>query len=363
MLYFLSLILGLIIGSFLNVLIYRTEKNLSLGGRSFCPRCKKQLFWYDNIPLFSYLWLGGRCRFCHKKISVWYPIIEMTTGLIFLESFFFLFNNWWNNWLDHYFSLVGGTILLEKIGWGISLSDLDSGLKLMEIIFIFLILAILFSIFVYDLKYMMIPDYFSWSGIAIVFVYNLIADILLLVSVFTQKNQLLILKIKDLADKQGQLTVGKGESFLSSFGLAEETFYAKMLYLKSLFSQSQISAIVGGGYDNLIFAPERHPYFSLFWQTRMGSGFLAGLVFAGFFFFLVWVSKETWMGKGDIKLAFLLGFLLGFIKSILAFMLAFELGAIVGIGLMVFGRAKMKTALPLGPFLILGAVVTLFLTG
>lgn len=79
--------LGLIIGSFLNVVIYRsTKEGLKLWDPpySFCPNCKKRIRWYDNVPLLSYVLLKGRCRYCGWKIPLRYPIVEFLTGLVFL---------------------------------------------------------------------------------------------------------------------------------------------------------------------------------------------------------------------------------------------------------------------------------------
>jgi len=82
---FLTFCGGLLIGSFLNVLIYRLPRGLSFTkGRSFCPKCKKQINFSDNIPLMSFVLLKGRCRFCHSSISWRYPVVELTTGVLFV---------------------------------------------------------------------------------------------------------------------------------------------------------------------------------------------------------------------------------------------------------------------------------------
>src|SRR3989344_5301589 len=79
---------GLCIGSFLNVVIYRIEKEEGfVKGRSYCSHCKHTLSWADLVPVFSFIFLGGKCRYCHKKISVQYPLVEMLTGLVFLLIF------------------------------------------------------------------------------------------------------------------------------------------------------------------------------------------------------------------------------------------------------------------------------------
>ena len=85
--YVMTFIIGLIIGSFLNVCIYRIpSENLSIHSprHSFCPSCKKTIHVYDNIPVLSYFILGGKCRYCQAKISIQYPFVELLTGAFFL---------------------------------------------------------------------------------------------------------------------------------------------------------------------------------------------------------------------------------------------------------------------------------------
>lgn len=78
-------VLGLVIGSFVGAATWRNVRDISIAkGRSFCDSCKKKLAWYDNIPVFSFLFLHGRCRNCKKKISPRYPIIEATFAIGFL---------------------------------------------------------------------------------------------------------------------------------------------------------------------------------------------------------------------------------------------------------------------------------------
>lgn len=84
-----SFILGTVIGSFLNVVIYRLPRgeNLSKPG-SHCPVCGEGIHWYDNVPVFSYVALRGKCRVCKTKISIQYPLIETLTGFLFLLVYF-----------------------------------------------------------------------------------------------------------------------------------------------------------------------------------------------------------------------------------------------------------------------------------
>jgi len=86
---FLFFIVGLIVGSFLNVCIYRIPKKKSLvSPRSFCPNCNTPVRWHDNIPVLSYIFLLGRCRTCKAKISIRYPLVEILTGYIFLHLYY-----------------------------------------------------------------------------------------------------------------------------------------------------------------------------------------------------------------------------------------------------------------------------------
>ncbi|QAT41174.1 A24 family peptidase [Clostridium sp. JN-9] len=81
-------IIGLIIGSFLNVCIYRIPREESISfPPSHCTNCGNRIKWYDLIPVFSYLILRGKCRYCKERISFRYPLIELTTGIMFLALY------------------------------------------------------------------------------------------------------------------------------------------------------------------------------------------------------------------------------------------------------------------------------------
>src|SRR5271156_4004784 len=80
----LGTIVGLFVGSFLNVVIYRAPLGLSVSRpRSFCPTCDRQLQWWENVPVVSWLALRGRCRTCRQPISPRYPLVELSTGVVF----------------------------------------------------------------------------------------------------------------------------------------------------------------------------------------------------------------------------------------------------------------------------------------
>lgn len=151
MIYFLMFILGLCVGSFLNVIIYRETidddeefeslKSLKglrvlkrLMGRSYCDYCKKKIAWHDNIPLLSFFLLGGKCRFCGKKISLQYPFVEFLTGIEFVWIYFLIKSNL------SFFSRFEGFYSFLTLG-------------------VWLILGACFlAIFIADLKYQIIPD-------------------------------------------------------------------------------------------------------------------------------------------------------------------------------------------------------------
>lgn len=80
----LAFLAGLLIGSFLNVCIFRLPQDLSIvRPRSYCPNCERTVCWYDNIPLLSYALLGARCRHCRWRIPWRYPAVELLTGALF----------------------------------------------------------------------------------------------------------------------------------------------------------------------------------------------------------------------------------------------------------------------------------------
>lgn len=133
MLSIIFFILGIIIGSFLNVVVARFNTGRSLNGRSACMMCQTKLKWYDLIPLFSFLTLKGRCRTCQTKISFTYPTVEFITGLVFFSLF-----------------LKFQDILLQSV---LSFA--------ITYVFYAVVFSILIVISVYDLKHKIIPDFFS----------------------------------------------------------------------------------------------------------------------------------------------------------------------------------------------------------
>ncbi|EKD43047.1 MAG: hypothetical protein ACD_72C00483G0001 [uncultured bacterium] len=138
---FLILLLGLILGSFLNSWIWRTHDNVSMFGytRSMCVHCRRQLSWYENIPLLSFLVLKGKCRTCKKPIPFTYPLVELLTAFALWFAAYHQLSVQFSEW-----------VLLRDVFY-----------------VVFLII-----IFFYDLQYQLVLSKIVWSGVAIALLVN-----------------------------------------------------------------------------------------------------------------------------------------------------------------------------------------------
>lgn len=231
---------GLIVGSFLNVVILRLDTGLGFGGRSKCFSCGKTLHWYELIPLLSFLFQQGKCRGCKSKISWQYPAVELLTSILFILV-----------WIK-----LGGLF-----AW------------LIFLVYIVL-LSSLMVISVFDIRHHQIPT------------------IPLLV------------------------------------------FYASAAGV--FFATGQTGFLLHIGYSTLAATP----------------------------LLLLWlVSRGRWLGFGDVLLAFGIALWLGFSQGFASVLLAFWIGAVFAILLMLAQRKKLfKMAIPFGPFLALGAIVSFLYT-
>jgi len=250
MIYWLLFVFGLLVGSFLNVIIYREThedeaKHSFLPswaiGRSRCPKCKHQLAWFDNIPLLSFLILKGKCRYCQQKISYQYPFIELITGLEFV----------WVYWLLSrlaFFKQMEGFFSLGVLGFWLIIFSLS------------IILSWI------DIKKQILPD-----------------------SILIPAIILALLRL---------LITGR-------------------------------------------------------WQFL-----LTAVIAASFFGFLYLITKCKGIGFGDVKLGFFIGLVLGWWSWLLvALFIAFLTGAFVGVILIVVRKKTLKSAVPFGPFLLLGMLI------
>jgi len=146
----LALLFGFIIGSFLNCMAWRLYHGETIFGRSQCPKCHKQIAWYDNIPILSWLILKAKCRHCHKPISWQYPLVELVIGLLFA-----LF--WYVNIGNLGFEAL---ISVKLETWLILVRNLIA-------------VAFLALIFIIDFKWYVILDEISLSGCVIFLIFNL----------------------------------------------------------------------------------------------------------------------------------------------------------------------------------------------
>lgn len=254
-------VIGALMGSVANALIYRLPREIPwVSGRSICPNCRHALGFWDLVPIFSYIVLGGRCRYCKEKIGGRYLVIEMVMSL------FFAMIGYFSN-----FSVLGA------IGSGI-----------------FWTLVI---IVVMDWETKLISE----GMLAILF--------------------LLILT-----------------NLILKFQIQSTNF--------QINSNFQIENIQTSLNMDVLSAFRTNLY-----------GAMAAAGFIG----LVWlVSAGRAMGAGDIELAGVLGFGLGWPMVGIGLWLAFVSGAIVGVVKMVGKKAKMKSEIAFGPFLIIGAVAAYF---
>lgn len=243
------LIFGLVIGSFLNVVINRLNlrQNLISPG-SHCPECKHKLGFFDLIPVFSFIFLRGKCHYCHKKISWQYPLVEFATAISFLLIFF--------KFVD------------------INNINLDFIVILEQLLIYFFFTSILIIIFVYDLKHYLIPNKIIYPAIIIT----------------------LLIQILPIPE----------------------------------FPNISISSLIIGS-----------------------------LIPGIFFLILVLLSKEKWMGAGDVKLGFLCGLIVGYPNIFVALFISFVGGAFVAVLLMLFKKKNLKGKMPYGTLLTTATFITI----
>ena len=155
----LGLIIGLVLGSFVKALSDRSLKNKSFWGRSYCPHCKHSLRWYDLFPVFSYLILKGKCRYCHKKIGIEYLLVEVAMGILIA----FLFYQFLTNVFARSPDFIGTTWQSFLLNFPIVQTVFDLFLNT----FFITILAVLT---ITDLKETLIPDRIVVPSILISFI-------------------------------------------------------------------------------------------------------------------------------------------------------------------------------------------------
>lgn len=143
--YIFVFLLGLCVGSFLNVLVLRIPQKKKINGRSHCPKCKKKLRWYELVPVFSFLFLRGKCLYCKKPISWQYPLVELSTGIFFVLTFWQL--------------LLKANLIMNLF-------------FLVDFLFWIFFVSVFIVIFVSDIKYYIVPDKVIFPAIVFAFLYQ-----------------------------------------------------------------------------------------------------------------------------------------------------------------------------------------------
>lgn len=263
-------VLGLIFGSFLNALEYRIGTEKSLSGRSICPKCKKQIKWYDNIPVLSYISLLGKCRSCKKHISLQYPVVELITGSAFLVALYksppgIVVNQWFNGIFNLKFEVYNEVLIFN---FQFPVTEFLAFIILNTIFFILILVAL------YDAKTKYVLTYYIYAAATLALIYNLL-------------------------------------QFNGTWSLTN-IYYFILPYI--------LSAVIPA---------------LAFWGISKAT-------------------KEKAMGSGDADIAIAIGLLLGWPLIAVSYYFAFIVGALWGISLLISKKAKLKSELPLGPFLISG---------
>ena len=205
-------LLGVIIGSFLNVVILRHNTGKTVGGRSACMVCKTTLRSSELIPILSFMFQKGRCKHCRTKISWQYPLVELSTGILFALNFY--------------------TVYLQSK-------------SLTEFIITFVlsasILALFVAIFVYDKKHQIIPDRFSFAvgGLSVLYV---------LATVFVFKNNMFWINVVE-GSLYWWLNIGAGLIFFLLIYILWRVSQGRLIGLgdaKLLFGMGTMLGIVYG---------------------------------------------------------------------------------------------------------------------
>lgn len=154
MIWVLGFIFGICLGSLTKVIADRSLSNKSFWGRSYCEKCKKQLAWYDLFPVFSYLFLQGRCRYCRTKLSIEYPLVELLTGFLIAGIF-------------------AKFVSLNVLELGI----FDQVLAALSVIYYCIVMVVLVAVFITDFKTGYIPDRITYPSIWFVLIYLLVLSV------------------------------------------------------------------------------------------------------------------------------------------------------------------------------------------
>lgn len=310
---------GAVIGSFLNVCIYRLPKSEQLWEQlrgitsppSHCPRCKKRLLRKDNLPLIGWLMLGGRCRFCRLRISPRYPLIETANGLLFVVVFFCEVPTNWN-------ASMQDSCLFSPMGpHGDPASTLFSPVMVCFWRWLYhmvLIESLVVSTFIdFDLR--IIPDGATLPAMAVGILGGLLLGCVYIVPVWFQDINVL--------DAVASLSSPRMRTLVPATPVPH--WIARYPHLHGL-AVSLAGAVVGGGSIAIV--------------RTIGH----------------FVLKREAMGGGDVVLMAMIGSFLGWQPTIVVFFLAPVCALVVVLATLVFRRER---EIPYGPYLSLATLIVI----
>ena len=333
---------GMIVGSFLNVCIYRIPRDISImkPARSFCPHCEHSIPWAQNIPLFSWLALRGRCGFCKRPIGWRYPLVEMLTAVLFALAAFF-----------------------------VSLPTLPA---------ILVFLSVLVVITFIDIEFFLIPDVLSKGGLAAGLVFSLLTPQLHHTSSAITSIEraaagalsggLILYLVTEL----GKLAFGRYKVFFSSstpfsfevasdgdpqIRIQDEAFtWSEHFFRKSdrILVRADEVSLNGKEFKDL----ELNFYADRIVTTRETIPLTAVVELHGKMRYAEFPREA--MGLGDVKLIAAIGAFVGWQGVLFTIPAASILGAAVGLTALAFGKREWSAKIPFGPYLATGAILWLF---
>jgi len=372
--------IGCCVGSFLNVVIYRLPRDKSLvRPPSSCPSCGKHIQFYDNIPLFSWLLLRGKCRYCKARISPRYFVIELLTGLVFIGTFLLYFNSGLRHGIPAFFS--GGWVL-------------------------YLISVILFSSLIacsaIDLEMWIIPLSICWFATAAGLLGGAIAPLFIHPAtiryyfLLPTTTDLIFVNHTTVASLVTGATIGLGISMLllvtgilkRSYDLsgvggssenppgtenpddsanspqAEGEFNDRFEMFREVLFLLPIIVCALAASQIVNRCPVLHQWWLVFSQRPVVEGFMGSL--AGYFVgcAVVWATRvfgtlafgREAMGLGDVHLMGAAGTVIGPLFIVIAFFVAPFFGLVWAAAQMF---SKKTRQIPYGPFLSIGIVVVM----
>jgi len=333
---------GMIVGSFLNACIYRIPRDISImkPARSFCPHCEHSIPWAQNIPLFSWLALRGRCGFCKRPIGWRYPLVEMLTAVLFALAAFF-----------------------------VSLPTLPA---------ILVFLSVLVVITFIDIEFFLIPDVLSKGGLAAGLVFSLLTPQLHHTSSAITSIEraaagalsggLILYLVTEL----GKLAFGRYKVFFSSstpfsFEVASDGepqiriqdaafTWSEHFFRKSdrILVRADEVSLNGKEFKDL----ELNFYADRIVTTRETIPLTAVVELHGKMRYAEFPREA--MGLGDVKLIAAIGAFVGWQGVLFTIPAASVLGAAVGLTALAFGKRDWSAKIPFGPYLATGAILWLF---